>query len=144
MLFEVGVSDSEKLKIKIIGYEREATGEYYDDNWLSVKVGLSFGGFQGAFGAAFLTRDFHSFLPQLEQLHKSLKGTIKFETLEQQLEFTLTGDGKGNIELAGEAMDEAGPANILRFYSSFDQTYLSSSISQLTKLCGKFPERGAL
>jgi hypothetical protein len=144
MLFEVGVSNSEKLKIEIIGYEREATGEYYDDNWLSVKVSLSFGGFQGVFSAAFLTRDFHSFLPQLEQLYKSLKGTIKFETLEQQLEFTLTGDGKGNIELSGEAMDEAGPANLLKFYSSFDQTYLPSSISQLTKLCGKYPERGAL
>lgn len=35
------------------------------------------------------------------------------------------------MELFGEAMEQAGPVNVLKFYSSFEQTYLLLSIELL-------------
>ena len=112
-----------------------------DDNWLNCYVELKFGGFTGSFEASFLTREFILLLTQIEKLYDSLEGEAKFHSMEQQLEFTLKGNGKGEIELTGEAMDFAGPANQLDFFTKFDQTFLPTIIQQLKVLVARYPER---
>lgn len=137
----IGKSESEQIRIDVTGYERDISGEYYDDNWLAGQVSVSFGGFKGHFSAAFLTGDFLSFLPQLEQLYNSLNGAARFETLEQQIAFTLTGNGLGGIALEGEVRDSCGYGNALTFQSELDQSDLAITIRQLRNLVQTYPER---
>ena len=134
----IGNRSNKQLKISILGYERELVGEYYDDNWLDCYVELMFGSFNGAFKASFLTRDFLLLLPKLDALYKNLEGEAKFNTLEQQLEFTLTGNGKGLIEFSGEAIDSE---NKFMFNSELDQTCLLAIIQQLKTIISNYPER---
>ena len=141
MNLTTGSKEKERLEITVFGYEREHVGEYYDDNWLNCYLELAFGGFNGKFELSLLTRYFIDLLPQVENLYSALKGVTKFESMEQQLEFTLTGNGNGVIELKGDAMDMAGPTNQLYFYSEIDQTYLPEIILQLKQLIRKYPER---
>ena len=141
MELAIGKSETEQVKLSVFGYKLDATGIYYDDNCLDCYVELKFGGFTGAFEASFLTSELIALLPQLEELYKTLEGSASFTSMEHQLEFTITGNGLGSFEIEGEAMDEAGPANLLKFYSDFDQTFLPRVIRQLTAIVNEYPER---
>ena len=141
MRFSIGNSHSGRIEIEIFRYERDASGSIYDDNWLSVTVDLSFGGFKGCFDAAFLAMDFKSFLTETEKLYTSLKGTAKFDSMEGQLVFALEGNGKGGITLSGVALDQAGTGNELKFFAELDQTELEVSLKELRKVVNEFPVR---
>jgi len=75
----------ERFEINVFGYGCAASGNYHDDNWLSVEISISCGGFHGKFPAMFFTGDLQSFHAQLVSLYQILTGTAKFETLEGQL-----------------------------------------------------------
>ena len=129
------------IEIRINGYERAVTGEYFDDNWLSAQVVIRAGGFNGKFSAAFITSELVAFYEQMLALHTSLKGNAVFQTLEQQLSLTLVGDGLGRIRLAGLAEDQPGIGNRLSFGFEFDQTQLQVSVRALEQVLSKFPVR---
>ena len=143
MIISFGGSDREKVQIEVQGYQYQPTGEYYDDNWLSVQISILAGSFRGKINASFLTADFASFLSQLRLLHETLQGSAEFKTMEEQLYLKLIGDGKGHIELEGELKDRPGVSNQLNFTLQFDQTQLRESISQLEKIVSAFPIRQA-
>jgi hypothetical protein len=125
----------------VLGYEREPTGEYFDDNWLSVAVEVKAGGFKGYFSASFLTGEMEAFREEAAKLYDSLTGQAKFRTLEEQLSLDLVGDGRGHIRLTGSAADQPGIGNTFAFAFTFDQTQLRSSVQSLTRLLGVFPVR---
>lgn len=141
MRFSIGNLHSGRITINILRYERDPSGCIYDDNWLSVNVDLSFGGFKGCFDAAFLAMDLKSFLTEAEKLYKYLKGTAKFDSMEGQLVFTLEGNGKGGITLSGVTLDKVGTGNELKFFAEFDQTELEVSLQELRKVVNEFPVR---
>jgi hypothetical protein len=141
MRFSIGNLHSGRIEIQILRYERDASGCIYDDNWLSVIVDLSFGGFKGCFDAAFLTMDLKSFLTEAEKLYSSLKGTAKFDSMEGQLVFTLEGNGRGGISLNGIALDQVGTGHELKFFAELDQTELEVSLIELRKVVNEFPVR---
>lgn len=141
MIISFGGSEREKVQIEVQGYQHQPTGEYYDNNWLSVQISILAGSFRGKIDASFLTVDFASFLPQLRLLHKTLQGCVEFMTMEEQLYLKLVGDGKGHIELEGELRDRPGVGNRLNFTLQFDQTQLKESISQLEQIVSAFPIR---
>jgi hypothetical protein len=141
MKFSIGGIEHEKIEVELVGYEREPTGEYHDDNWVRGNVSISVSGFRGNYGAAFLTVDFSQFLDELQNLYMSLKGTAEFNTLERQLYIKASGDGKGHISIEGEAMDRTGIGNRLNFNIEIDQTNLSSTINQLKELVKHYPVR---
>ncbi|MFC1813861.1 hypothetical protein ACFL03_14340 [Thermodesulfobacteriota bacterium] len=141
MKFSIGGIEHEKIEVELVCYEREPTGEYYDDNWVRGNVFISVGGFKGNYGAAFLTDEFSRFLDELQNLYKSLKGTAEFKTIEEQLYIKASGDGKGHISIEGEALDGAGIGNRLNFNLEIHQTDLSSTINQLKKLVKYYPVR---
>ena len=66
--FAFGGEKYERLEIVVQGYERAATGEFSDNNWLSVVVSIHCGAFRGKFSAAFLTSELDSFHEQLSSL----------------------------------------------------------------------------
>jgi hypothetical protein len=141
--FSLGGSDCEKILLTVHGYERALTGDYHDDNWLTVAVQINAGAFSGKFDAAFLTNDFVSFLAQLRGLYDSLKGEANFSTLEEQLSVRVTGNGHGSIVVEGEAIDQPGIGNKLVFKLAMDQTNLLPALSELDEIVSRFPIRGA-
>jgi hypothetical protein len=136
-----GAEEYERVEITIFGYERAASGDYHDDNWLSVEVSVNCGAFHGKFPAAFLTRELESFHAQLTLLYQTLTGSARFETLEGQLELEATGNGLGRIKISGEARDQAGIGNKLIFEIGIDQTQLQTSVQSLAAAMSVFPVR---
>jgi len=139
--FVFGGEKHERLEIAVHGYERGATGDYHDDNWLSVEVSIRSGAFQGRFQAAFLTGELEAFHDQLVLLHQTLRGKAEFRTLEEQLTLSLTSDGRGHMQLSGEALDQAGIGNRLIFGILLDQTQLQSSVQSLAAVLAAYPVR---
>src|SRR6266704_2682710 len=103
--FSLGESKHGRVEVLVSGYERQPSGDYHDDNWLTVEVSLAVGGFSGRFQASFLTAELIEFRDQLAALYKSLNGEAKLVTIETQLLLSLTGNGRGGISLKGEAWD---------------------------------------
>ncbi len=139
--FYFGGEEKDRVEVQIHGYEREPTGEYFDDNWVNVSVHLSVGSFSGHYTATFLTSDFVSFHDNLLILHQSLKAIARFSTLEEQLSLELTGDGCGHITLKGLAIDAPGTGNRLNFELALDQSYLPLALRELHDIVSRFPVR---
>ncbi|WP_243287473.1 hypothetical protein [Geothrix terrae] len=139
----IGNQEREQFSITVLGYERSASGEFYDDNWLTSRVKISVGSFSGEFGLSLFTTDFTSFLEQLSALYKTLSGEAKFETMEGQIEFSMTGNGRGGVEVSGRVLDQAGIGNKLEFAFQVDQTYLPLAIHDLNEILNEFPARPA-
>ncbi len=141
LAFSLGGSKHERVEVIVSGYERQPTGDYHDDNWLSVEVSLSMGGFKGRFHASFLTDELMGFRDQLAVLYKTLKGEAKLVTMETQLLLNLSGDGRGGISLKGEASDQPGIGNRLLFDLDLDQTQLATTLRELDAVLERFPVR---
>ena len=120
MLFSFGGARFERVEIDISGYQRPASGDYHDDNWLTAAIKVSAGGFRGKAEASMLTEELVSFLGQLQALFKTLEGSAELITLEQQIYLRFTGNGKGHIEMKGELGEMPEMGNRLHFELSFD------------------------
>ena len=139
--FSLGESKHERVEVTVSGYERQPSGDYHDDNWLTVEVSLAVGGFSGRFQASFLTAELMEFRDQLAALYKGLNGEAKLVTMETQLQLTLTGNGRGGISLKGEAWDRPGIGNRLVFGLDLDQTHLATTLGELDAVIERFPVR---
>jgi hypothetical protein len=141
--FSIGGATREGIEVTVDGYERSPAGEYYDDNWLRVRICVSVGAFSGEYAATFLTDELASFKVQLEKLYQSLKGTASFTTMEEQLSLQISGNGKGAIQAQGDAVDDSGNRNKLYFAFHIDQTYLQSTLQELQGVTELFPVRSS-
>jgi hypothetical protein len=142
-LFSFGQSEQERIEVDVHGYERAPTGDYWDDNWLTVEILVRAGGFHGKTAATIITRELTKFLSELRPLYETLKGLAEFATMEGQLGLRLHGDGNGRIELRGEIADQAGVGNRLHFTLQFDQSQLGASICELERVTVQFPVRAS-
>ena len=141
MIFSFGQSERERIEVDVLRYERSLTGDYHDDNWLTVKIGVQAGGYHGKADATIMTSEVTEFTSELRTLFETLSGTAKFQTLEGQLSLELTGDGKGHIELTGEVKDKPGIGNRLQFTLQIDQSQLGQSLREIENVTLKFPVR---
>jgi hypothetical protein len=134
--FAIGDDVHERVAIDV-------TNGYMDGDlqWLVANVAIRTGGFTGGFSTSFLALDVSRFLGELRQLHATLQGRAQFTTWEKQIEITLEGNGRGQIAVTGDAMDQAGTGNRLRFDIGTDQTYLPKLIAQLESICTTYPAR---
>ncbi|MBW3636480.1 MAG: hypothetical protein KY445_08460 [Armatimonadetes bacterium] len=72
---------------------------------------------------------------ELERLYNNLSGSLKFQTLEGQMEFEITGNGRGNFEIQGEAVDRLGGGSRLCFsFEAFDQTFIPQMLRELAEI----------
>ena len=126
-----------------MSYERPASGDYHDDNWLTVSIAVGVGGFSGRIRAAILTEELTGFAEQLHRLYEQLSGSAEFTTMEGQLSLRLSCDTRGHIMLRGEVLDRAGIGNRLSFHLDLDQSFLQQSIRELDAVIKAFPVRHA-
>lgn len=131
----------ERLEIVVKGYERAPTGDYHDDNWLPVTVSLAVGAFRGSFDASFLAGELEELHENLSQLYEALSGSTVFNTLEEQLRLEFVGNGRGSIDIFGEAMDQPGIGNKVSFTIKLDQSQLGQSVQSLKAAVAAFPVR---
>ena len=140
-IFSLGGNQHERIEVEVFGYERAPVGDYYDDNWLRVRVSVSAGAFSGSYDASFLTGELFGFHDQLKTLYSTLRGEAVFSTLEEQLSLDLRGDGRGEIIVRGIAIDVLGDGNRLEFDLTLDQTYLQGTLEELRRILEVFPVR---
>jgi hypothetical protein len=133
LIVNFGSAERERLQFAFTEPDLARSRVLYDD-WLEPSVSVQAGPFSGTTRVYISASDFVRFLPQLRNLHDTLQGTATFDTIERQVGFTLTGDGKGHITLAGFLEDRAGGDNRFEFTLSYDQTLLPRSITQMGHL----------
>src|SRR5688572_9978383 len=139
MTFALGPGQHDRLQIDVHGYEQSSDSkDRFDLNWLRVEVSVQTGSFRARESIAILTWELDGFLAELVKLQESLAGTATFETLEEQLELRLKGDGRGHVELAGTLSSPQPNSNTLKFHLELDQTDLTKSISELKRVMAGF------
>ena len=137
----IGDPEGERVLIQPQGREHPGLFDSRDGNWIVCEIHLSAGGFRGAFQTSLRSEEFEAFLAELDNLSQTLEGAAAFSTMEGQLALTLTGDGNGHIQVAGEAQDQPG-GNRLHFEFEIDQTYLPAICRSLEHLLSVFPVTG--
>lgn len=105
-----------------------------DEGWVECDVSVSAGGFRARYQASFRFDEFEAFRAQLLPLAELLRGEASFATMEEQLNLTLAGDGRGHIAVEGSAGDEPGGSNRLVFMFQIDQTYLREIVISLDRI----------
>lgn len=123
LAFHIGGSDAEFVRVENLCDN--------GDGWFSSDVLIAVGGFRASYAASFYSGSFSRFAEQLEQLHSGTARSATFSSHERQLELALTDDALGHIRVRGEAMDEAGTGNELRFELERDQSDLPAIIRSL-------------
>ena len=136
--------DGLELTLGVGDYERAATGDVWDDNWLrgSVSADIAqppFASFRAKCEVAWQTTELHTFHEGLRTLLDDLTGTAKLTTIEDQIELTIElKSGKGALTGRIEAHSIAA----LEFEVETDQTFLATTLDSLSRVVAKYPFRG--
>ncbi len=117
--------------------------DYWDGNWVVVKVDVSVGGFRGSMTGDLRTDELARFLEQLVQLQVSLQGTAEFQTMEDWLSIRASGDGCGHMTFECTVRDQPGIGNTLEFLLATDQTFTRSTVAELAAVVKRFPVIGS-
>jgi hypothetical protein len=128
------------FRLEPLAYERTASGEYYDDNWVRTKISVKGGSFSGQYEVSMLTEEFEYLQKGFLLLDKNLNGGLEFTDMESNVTLTIKGDGFGHFTADVTANDCGGqPYSRLTFEITFDQTYIKPIIAQLDSITKEFP-----
>lgn len=140
--FRIGGGNAEYMAVTVSGRSHPDATDFWDGNWLNARADLRAGGFTGRVDGYLRAEELEQFRGSMAALYESLSGRAVFETMEDWLALTLTGDGKGHIATAGRLVDVPGTGNELRFSLDLDQTYLPRIIGNLGSIVDAYPVRG--
>ena len=129
-----------RVQVSVQGYERAASSDPYDSNWLACTVAVHVGGFEGGVEAAMQTYDFARFSAALDGLLEGTEKAAGFTTMEEALGLRLEADNLGHIAVSG-TIASADRTTTLSFAIETDQTYLKSTQDQLHAALAEFPVR---
>ena len=112
----------------------------WDKNFISTRIYIKTGGFQGEYNAEIMTFDFHKLKKDLERLFNNLNGHGYFDCLDRYLIIKIAGDGSGHFKCECEAIDQPGfEESSLKFIIHFDQTQIKTLINQLNLILTEYP-----
>ena len=113
--------------------------EYWDSNWLNVRIVAEAPGARvKCSGSLLMTTDFAAFRDRLEVLHRTLQGEARLEGLEPNLKVSLRATSLGHVEAEVEIRPD-GFESFHRFSYSLDQSYLPSLIHGCEEILERFP-----
>jgi hypothetical protein len=127
----IGSPRGEHVSIRATRREFPDARDYWDGNWIYADVEIRVGAFRGEYEALLRTDEFARFHDALIPLYENLTGVAELVSMEDWIRPRLVGDGKGHIQVSGDARDAAGNGNRLTFELELDQTELR-----------KFPGKG--
>lgn len=113
---EIGHSDAEQVRIEVVSHE--------PDEWRVTSVEVACGIWRGAFRWQFHSGELRKFGLDIEELHRTLTGTVILDPMEPNLTLKMIGDGKGHITVEGRAQPEFYARTYLVFSIALDQTEL--------------------
>ncbi len=132
------------IRVELVHLAHPNAEDDWDRNWVKSNVTLKAGGFSGKFTCDLMTTDFARFQEQFSKLYNKLDGTAIFDTIEEQINIKIEGDGFGHFDANCVVMDFAGTGNTLEFLINFDQTTIPQVVRQLTSITKHFPITGSL
>jgi len=127
------------INIKIVSRCYPTETDYWDGNWLNTEIYLRSGTLKHKINANLRTDEFDSLLRELDPVCASLKGTAKFEAMEECLILEIEGHGDGTFVATGSVKSTPGARNKLGFSLDFDKGDLLRIMSELNALLRKFP-----
>ncbi|MCE4540796.1 hypothetical protein LXT12_26580 [Pelomonas sp. P7] len=105
---------------------------YLSEGWCQASVEIVVPGFSGQIEPWLEAGDIESFHAELEQLYKSLKGVARLHPREEQFTLLVQAKAAGHVTVSGVAWSQATFGNKLAFAIELDQSYLPSTLSQMT------------
>lgn len=138
----IGGAEHERVEVIVIGRACPDSFDIYDGNWLAAQINVAVGAFSGQLSCNLMAQDFEDLQPQLRRLHADLIGPVKFSTIERQLEFEISGDGRGHLKVRGRVVDQPGYGNSLTWSLTIDQTFISAMIASVTAISTTYEVRG--
>jgi hypothetical protein len=127
--FHLG-SESEFVKMTM-------PASYVAEGWAQANVEISVNCFSGTIRAYVELDDFVRFFKELKVLYESLQGRAEFSPMDKQIVIAVTGNGRGQMLVTGEAWEHATYGNRLVFELALDQTFLVGPLAQLEGLFGR-------
>jgi hypothetical protein len=104
---------------------------YSDEGWMTTEVQVQCDGWRGGFNMDLMRGELSGLARELRKLRDTLKGKARFEPMDHPLELVFEGDGKGHIEVRGEAVNTHSSGTCLKFELELDQSYLEKIIRGL-------------
>jgi hypothetical protein len=132
--------NSGSVVIRVKDYERPNADDESDANWLVTSVEVTAGQLSGGASLSLETHDFVRFAATLDETLRDLKGKAVFQTCEDGLYFEIEMGSLGNAKICGKLRDRVTQSELM-FQFDTDQTYLSQSKIELTKILQHFPVR---
>jgi hypothetical protein len=138
--FILGKETSDYLKLLILNYANPNSNDFWDGNWLNVKILIKVGGFNGDYNAQLRNINFLDLKKGLENLYNKLDGFAEFHCIEDYLGIKIKGDGLGHFTADCFAIDYPGIyGNKLKFSLEFDQTEISELTKMIDLIIEKYP-----
>ena len=129
MRFEI-VDSENKMQIEFIKSSAVDSKSDWDRNYISTRIKIKAGTFQGDFLADIMTIEIEKFKQELKTLHDNLVGQAEFVNREKYLIIKIKGDGIGHFKADCVANDNPGIyGNQLEFNIEFDQTQINNLIN---------------
>jgi hypothetical protein len=130
------------ISIDVLRRNDKGSNDYWDANWLTTKISVCVGAWQGSYQAELRVEEFIKLKEELEKLYKKLDYTFELRPMEPWVILKFSGSKTGQIEVQGEACDTLGIGNTLKFLLEIDQTCLPKIIENLKEINNKFPIKG--
>jgi len=129
------------LSVWILGRQFPDNDDYWDGNWLNVRVRVeATGAIVEAQGPIIHVRELVSFTNELQSLDSTLTGNASLKCLEPNLDVTIRGDSghaTAKIKITADHMTQSH-----EFVFSFDQTYFKPLIAACRKILSDYPIKG--
>jgi hypothetical protein len=104
------------------------------EGWFDTEIEVRCNGWRGKFGASFMQGELSLFAQQVQNLHEHLHGKATLEPMEPNLTHSLSGDGKGHVEVTDVARNQFHTGTKLTIKMELDQTYLPAIAKTLANI----------
>ncbi len=119
----IGHTQADYVRIDVLSHEV--------DDWRVADVEVACGIWKGTFRWQFYKGELRRFGQQIQQLYRTLSGTVSLDSMEPNLTLKMSGDGKGHMLIEGRAEPEFHVGTYLVFSLALDQTELPSIVDAL-------------
>jgi hypothetical protein len=140
----IGNKKNDYMLIHPLHREFPSSIDYWDGNWIITDIQFRMDCFNGKYQAYLRSNEFERFRQELSEFVSGIRKVISFETMEEQLSFSLEVDSVdiNKIVVWGIALDRAGVGNKLEFNYKFERRQLPGIIKEVDEILTKFPVIG--
>jgi len=130
------------LSLWVLGRQFPDQNEYWDGNWLNVRVRVEApGAVVEAHGPIIHAPELESFVNELDLLEATLAGGASLKCTEPNLDVALQAESLGHVAVTINITPEH-MTQLHEFSFSIDQTYLKPVIAKCRKILSDYPIKG--